>query len=105
MLVKNLSEPYMRRVVTIRLILSKSFMLSSIGELKSSKASELLKVYSASTDVTLAEEAKLSAALCGGKSHKRISGKEAIKELMKMVPDNAGFAGVLDFEQALKLIT
>ncbi len=82
--------------------IKKFYAIKALGELKSGPAIEILKAFANSSDVTLAEAARISLAACGGEKYSRKSGREAIEELKKMIPDDAGFAAVLNFEEASK---
>jgi hypothetical protein len=80
----------------------KLYAIRALGELKAGKAQGLLGIYSSSSNVSLAEEARQALAACGGPAYHRRTGLEAIKELQKMIPSGAGFAGVWDLERTSK---
>jgi hypothetical protein len=80
----------------------KLYAIKALGELKASNAQAVLKIYAASSEISLSEAAKIASAACGGPDYKRRAGVEAIKELQKMIPAGAGFAGVWDFERTSK---
>ena len=82
--------------------MKKLYVIRALGELKVGRAQELLGVYSSSSDVSLAEEARQALAACGGPAYHRRTGLEDIKELQKVIPAGAGFAGVWDLERTSK---
>jgi len=78
----------------------KFYALKALGELKSMKAVSILKIYKSGKDVSLANTAAQSLALCLGEKDIRPSGIQALKELSKGIPAGAGFVALLDFERA-----